>query len=193
MLDKTNSILVKTVLVESVPRAEQVLIVGFDGVDLDHPYVATVHRSSASASVFTILAAGRKTKEVKATCRVTYSRDLPAEGVARCSTEGHGPKAQRPGGIFFCRACYREQQKAYRQRKGAPAATRLTVKAEERNEKVERLLSIAPKSLTELRDGLLRNVAAAAFYSDEAKVQRLAELAAMYGLTENEVAQIVAA
>lgn len=175
----------KTVKAESLPFAEQIVVI--EGAE---QRVATAHRVQGGVKLLFGKGGGR---EVRCSERVNYTRELPAEGVATCTTEGHGPKAQRPGGIWFCRACYREQQKQYRQRKGAPAATRLTVKAQERTEMVDRLLLIAPKPLVELRAKLLIGIARATFFTDEAKAQRLAEVGRELGLTPEQVAEIVAA
>lgn len=134
----------KTVNIESVPRGEQVVIGGT---------VSTVHKTG---SVYAILTKTRR-DEFPAGHRVTYSTNLTGvDGVQRCTT--HGPKAQRPGGIWFCRTCYRQQQATYRARKSGRAepvaVTKATGKAR-RMDVVGQLAATTGPSQQQMRVNLL--------------------------------------
>ena len=184
---------VKTVRAESLPLSIQITVANADGVQS----LATAHRVGSLILVAYTDSIG---VELHKDATVSYSRDLSGQDPKLCTThDEHGPKKQTVKGYWYCNPCRNAAYARSYARKTGKATDGIAVTATQEKKanstaRLERLLLIAPKSLTELRDNLLRNIASADFYpSEDAKLARVVEVAALHGLSAEQAHQIVAA
>ena len=184
---------VKTVRAESLPLSIQITAANAAGIQT----LATAHRVGSLILVAYTDSVG---VELHKDALVSYSRDLTGLAVKVCTVTGeHGPKMQTAKGHWYCKPCRCASYARSYSRKTGKATDGIAVTATQEKKahstaRLERLLLIAPKSLTELRDNLLRSIAAADFYpTEDAKLARVVEVAALHGLSADEAVRIVAA
>lgn len=176
----------KTVRAESLPLSIQIVVT--EGTE---QHLVTCH---LSGSFIAIVREDGTFREVRKDAKVTYTRDLTGQTDRSCTVVAdHGKKMRTAKGQWYCKTCRKDSHVRGIQRKkaGIPTPTAAATKRSVREEKIERLMTIAAPSLRAQQTGLLsatlRLQASPSFIED-----RFAYLATSMGLTVEQAREMVA-